>query len=180
MYTIYLCGFIGFIIGLALLKRSANSHPHSVFSNRVFGPFICSAIGGLLGAVMAMILVRPLITLNEVAVRTETLVSIRTTDGSSGAFVLGSGSFNSGVSYTFYMLNADGSKTPGHVRSSEIVRIYEDASLEANGRWISYKNMRDRSSWLASWAVFSNEETGFTRHEFHVPKGTVVTDFKMN
>lgn len=179
MFTMIIFAAIGFIVGVFEVKRARTNGKNSLLADSVFGPLLCSATGAMVGMLIALSCLRPFLPQYEIVSRNEVLVSMSTVEGTSGTFVLGTGGINSTTIYRFYVLNGDGSASPEHVSSSQNVRIYEDAASNARGKWTTYSLTRDRSSWLAYFALFNGNDV-ISRHEFHVPEGTVLNDFRVN
>ncbi|MBM3261279.1 hypothetical protein FJY93_02570 [Candidatus Kaiserbacteria bacterium] len=104
------------------------------YSARHIGEMMQSLLGGLFGALVGTLV--GLITAGVVGatfpthwVESETvpLASLRSTDGLSGSFVLGSGIIGTTSYYFYYEKTPDGGYQPGKVEATNRVTIYEQA-----------------------------------------------------
>jgi hypothetical protein len=170
MYTLAILAGIGCCLALYLSRRCS-------LDERAFACFIGSFIGAILS-----ILVGGIIAVNtptrDVVLGPATLVSMRTSDGVTGAFIFGSGSIESSSKYNFMMKMDDGSLAPGWVFSDSTVRIIEDKSLEGVGYWRTTVREVDTESALYNWGLLHRSRVTI-RQEFRVPVGTVVQGFKV-
>lgn len=105
------------------------------------------------------------------------LAAMRNGSGLSGQFVLGSGSIETSSVYRYLQQESDGGVTPAEVKADGRVRIYEDGSLQETGYLSEIYSLPCTNS---AWKWFALGGRRFVRYEFHVPKGTVVHQFKID
>jgi hypothetical protein len=174
MYTLILFFFLGLLPCLLIAFRQKFS-----LAGWLVFPFF-GAIAGLLCGLFVALFVRALVPRHDVVYGTATLVSMRSADGISGTFILGTGRINSETIYNFMIKDSDGSVVPDSVPADQRVHIFQDQSLKDTGTWTSTFHEPDTSSVLASWALGLEEERQLTRQEFHVPVGAVVQQFNIS
>lgn len=110
------------------------------------------------------------------------LVSMRTQDSLSGAFIFGSGQVGSKVSYRFMKRSSDGFITVDTVvaERGNTIRIKEEESLKNTGNLVISRAVVDATHWFARYFTLGglplNVQLG---SDFHVPVGTVVQEFKV-
>lgn len=101
--------------------------------------------------------------------------------GSGNAFYV---SINTEGVYTYYYQLDDGGYKQGQVSAEDTI-IYEEDNCENPSvqRYESYT----QNNWSETWTkilLFSSKqdkwESGSTRYEIHVPKGTIVQDFTLD
>jgi len=124
-----------------------------------------------------MFIITPLIPRQEIVTRSETLATTRSANGENGTVLWGAGSHNETITFSFFLRNADGSLTPRHLRTRELIVVIEDESLKNEGTWTTHAIAYNRSSPLAAWVIFEKHEAVVVRHEFRVPTGTVAREF---
>ncbi len=134
------------------------------------------SLGAVLGAVVALFIGDNLEHLEVEVLRTP-LAAMRNGTGLSGQFVLGSGSIETTSVYRFLQQEPDGAVTPADVKADRQVRIYEDSNLNETGYLSRIYSVSVSSP---AWNWFSLGASRFVRYEFHVPKGAVVHQFKID
>jgi hypothetical protein len=169
MNTIYLLAAVGLVIGFFVADKPLQ---------KVVGIVIGAVIGGAVGAFLALI-VAAATPRAEVVYGPATLVSMRSSDGMSGAFIFGSGSFGSETTYNFMIKKDDGSMTPRSVYANSAVAIIEDPSLTNIGYWTTTMREPNPESFLYNWGLGHKDYQRVVRQEFRVPVGTVVQTFKV-
>jgi hypothetical protein len=170
MYTLAILVGIGFCLALYLSRRCS-------LKRRAFACFTGSYTGLILSLLVGSIIVANTPT-RDVVLEPATLVSMRTSDGVTGAFIFGSGSIESSSKYNFMMKMDDGSLAPAWVFSDSTVRIIEDESLQGVGYWRTTVREVDTQSALYNWGLMHGSPRTI-RQEFRVPVGTVVQGFKV-
>jgi hypothetical protein len=176
MYTLYLAIFIGALLGL-IAASTAKSGCFTKLGACVWGTVCGVVIGAIAGCVIGLV-VRNFVPRHQVVYGPATLVSMRSSDGLSGAFLLGSGGINSEMEYNFYVRNDDGTFTPCHLPASGLVRIAEDKTLKDVGYWTTIEEEYDRSAPISAWALGIHRRT-VLHEDFRVPVGTVVQGFNV-
>lgn len=173
MYTILLIATIGTVLGFFIASNGIGAKLVGLAAGLFIGCFV--------GTFVADVVTSNFVPRKEVTYGPATLVSMRTSDGISGAFIWGSGQFGSSSSYNFMMKLDNGNLTPRSVTADSLVQIREDASLTNVGYWRTIKSEPDFNSPLAPWAIGLSKERNkvILRQEFDVPAGTVVQAFKV-
>jgi hypothetical protein len=140
-----------------------------------------AAMGSALGLLTAIYIGTFNSTVQEQTSAPVPLVAIGNGGGTTGAFLLDSGTVQSGHTYTFYFRNGDGSLSSEEVVANHPVHIIEDKNLSDTGYWTttSSKTVLNSDPWLQDWAAVDHDEH-IVRQDFHVPVGTVVQHFKLN
>lgn len=160
---------VGSILGLLV---SYFTNCRSCLAEKVF--FMC--IGAIYGACIGVYVANNL-EHQEVELRRTPLAAMRNATGLSGQFVLGSGSIETSSVYRYLEQESDGGVTPAEVKADGRVRIYEDGSLQETGYLSEIYSLPCSNS---PWKWFALGGRRFARYEFHVPKGTVVHQFKID
>lgn len=169
MNSIIFFGLFAILGGFYMARHQLRLH------DWVSPTIISGALGCVVGSVVA-IGINTTLARSEITEQVTNLVSMRTTEGLSGSFILGGGGVNSRTVYKFLKKNDDGSFTPGEISANYLVRIYEEESLHDSGyKQTVYSVIDDASPW-ANWALTSKR---IVRHEFHVPKGSVRQGFSV-
>ena len=106
------------------------------------------------------------------------LVSMRSGDATAGAFVLGSGTIEGQLFYTFYVQNSDGSVSPHRVKADPFTSILEDPALANKGYWTFSRTIKD-DAWQYANFVLDFAPSQNYRHQFRVPVGTVIRQFSL-
>jgi hypothetical protein len=163
MYTIILCAILGAVI-FGCINRKLGAAAGA------------GAIGAVVGVFLSIFLsfATPRVWVED---GRWDLAAMRTTDQTTGAFVLGSGSFDASSSYRVLIRNRDGSMTPFSVTADNRVKIFEDEKLDNKGVLIIYSLTADEKSALYNWTLVHS--TQHKAYELHVPKGSVVTQFSV-
>lgn len=174
MYSIYTFAALGLIVGII----------GSCIGTREWGKtFFCTLIGTVIGAVvglmLGLIVFASLVPKVDVVYGPGTLVAMRSSDGVSGTFVWGSGSFGNSVSYNFLQKMDDGSMSPRSVPADNLVALIEDPELKNIGYWRTTIREADKKSALYKWSIGANDGNRTIRQEFRVPVGTVVQQFSI-
>ena len=173
MYTIVLSAAVAALIFIIVAIKSKTD-----FWGLFFFTFVIGLLGGAIGIIIALV-VGLFVPTHIVTYGPATLVSVRTSDGISGAFVWGTGSIQNASTYNFMMLNADGTISPGSVPANGLVHIGEDANLHNVGYWSQVRREADQSSKLCPWALGQQDATVILSEDFRVPAGTVRQNFNM-
>ena len=174
MYTIMLCAVIGLIIAVMVAKRGERDR-----IGYIFDAIIGSVSGGVAGMIIAGIVICDHVPMKNVVVGPVELVAMRSSDGASGTFVWGSGSFGNQTTYNFLQRKEDGSMVPGSVPADDRVHLIEDPELKDTGFWRTTFVTADTTSPLYNWAIFTRDRAYILRQEFRVPVGTVVQQFSI-
>ncbi len=133
-------------------------------------------VGAVAGAAMG-VFVADSLEHHEVELLRTPLAAMRNQTGLSGQFVLGSGNIDTLSSYRFLKQESDGGVTPAQVNADSLVRIYEDGNLQQTGYLAEIYSVCSKGS---AWDWFALGGRRFVRFEFHVPRGTVVHQFKVD
>ncbi len=174
MNTIMLCAAVGLVFGIIFASRGRLD-----INKCIFGVICCPSIGAIGGLLVAGAIIAEIVPLKDVVYGPNTLVSMRSSDGISGTFILGSGSINSSPRYNFLLRMNDGSMAPDSVRANGLVRLIEDPSLQNTGFWSTTWREADKASPLYDWAIGTSDRSRIVRQEFRVPVGTVVQQFSV-
>ncbi len=165
MLSVIIGAIVGLLVSFYIYRRPDLTEKSAFFS-----------FGAILGATAALFVADNL-EHREVELLRTPLAAMRNGTGLSGQFVLGSGSIESTSVYRFLRQESDGGVTPSEVKADSLVRIYEDDSLQQTGYMSQiYSVLSTASSW--DWFMLGTRR--FVRYEFHVPKGTVVHQFKID
>jgi len=170
MYTLATLVGIGFCVSLYLSWGAK-------FDEK----FIVCFVGFLLSGVCSLAVsgcISMLTPTRDVVLGPATLVSMRTSDDITGAFIFGSGTIEGISRYNFMMKMDDGSFAPGWINADHTVRIIEDESLEGVGYWRTTVREPDSTSALYNWSFMQRGQQTI-RQEFRVPAGSVVQGFKV-
>jgi hypothetical protein len=178
MYTLYLAIFIGATLGLITAIMGADDDGPAKLLVYVIGTAIGAIPGTFVGGVIGLIVLN-FVPQHQVVYGPTTLVSMRSSDGVSGTFLLGSGGINSQMEYNYYVRNDDGTFTPYHQPANGLVRITEDKTLKDVGYWTTIMKEYDQSASISAWALGLNDRT-ILHQDFRVPVGTVVQSFNVN
>ena len=169
MLTILIVVLMGLAIGLWLVFSSYGSHKPSI-GEYIFGAVLGAIMGVAVGTVLTM-LISSRAPMHYVKVDTKHLVAMKDTNTMYGSFFLGSGSVHNEWVYSFYKKNADNSIEMDTVKISR-AKIFEDG--DSNPRMDIYKEkLVNGSLWLIDCECHE-------RYEFHIPKGGVLNQFKMD
>lgn len=172
MNTILLLGTAGLVIGglrALILKREIGT-----------GTLVGVSVGTLTGLFTALFIGHYLVPVADVVYGPAPLVAMRSSDGTSGTFVWGSGSVGSTVNYNFLQKMDDGSLAPRSVPADYLVRLIEDPELSNIGYWRTTIREADKMSLLYNWSLNANEgRRTVIRQEFRVPVGTIVQGFSI-
>lgn len=148
---------------------------------RAFGvKFLAAFAGGGLGFVLGLfvgMICGQMMPHIERVLGPATIVAMQGGNGVSGAFVLGTGNFDTFHHYTFYLKNENGSVSPQVLSADRSVQIFQDENLKETGTWQSIELICDPASSLRSWALCDSR---IIRQELRVPVGTVQHDFRAN
>lgn len=175
MYTIITGAVLGIIIGLiVLLRREKPQDKADKVCHLVFGGIIGAVVG-----VVAALFLSSAVAKKDFIYGPAELVAMRNADGISGTFIFGSGGFRNTTNYNFMMKTGDGSMVPGSVTADGYVHISEDPSLKNTGQWTTTYNECDPASPLWNWTIGKSDLKSLIRHDFRVPVGTVVQQFKV-
>lgn len=174
MFTLLLGFFIGSAFGI---YHGFKTRKPTV--QRFFGMFAVGAAAGVIIGIFVALFAAMAVPTRLVAAEPVPLVAMRSTDGVSGAFILGSGSVESTVRYRFMQRDADGSFVPNSVRADSTVHITEDSSLTNTGSWQTTYMVPDTSSWLYQWTIGGDILIEVAREDFRVPVGTVQQQFNI-
>lgn len=175
MYTILALGTVGLIFGIFLAAGKKERR----IGDFIFGSVIGTVIGAVIGLALAVTVCLALIPMKEVTHNSMTMVSMRTSDGIAGSFLLGSGSFSNSSTYHFLVKEKDGSVSPRSVPADYRVRITEDPSLSNVGYWQTISREADENSLLYMWTLGASDRSRIIRQEFRVPAGALVHQFKV-
>lgn len=179
MYSI-LCGVaLGLVIGyglyLAEKKFLKGRQRESIW---LPGALACGVSFGVLNAVFFASGLNGNLPMLQIKRPSLELVSMRN-DESRAVFIVGREVSQLDRTYSFMMKQADGSMVPGSLPISELVHISEDAALTNSGTWTTIYQAADPASPLYYWAAFKGSQTRIIRHDFRVPVGTLVRDFRI-
>ncbi len=136
---------------------------------------LLSGLGGLIFS-MLVGLAAPTIEVKEPPVN---LVALRSADGLTGTFVLGTGGINRTASYYFMVRHADGSMSPNEVDANNRVFFTEDSSLKDTGIWTRTVSQTDTSG-ICRLAFCSPSGVKVVRNDFRLPPGSVVKRFSVD
>jgi hypothetical protein len=100
MYTLYLAIFIGATLGLIMTIKVITSRDSAKLAAYVMGTVFGAMIGIFAGAMSGLVVLN-FVPQHQVVYGPTTLVSMRASDGVSGAFLLGSGGINSQMEYNY-------------------------------------------------------------------------------
>lgn len=184
MYTIFTAALLWAICALILAHNYRQEIRRNDGRFVADEPYLAGGAAALIvlafaSAPFIKLVIEPMVPLITVKEEPRTLVAMKTSDATSGAFVWGSGGINTDTQFLVYVRNTDGSMTPHHIRADALVRIYEDENLQNSGTWITYRKVRDKSVAAYKWYV-GPDRTTIDHIELHVPKGTVKHDFGAN
>lgn len=174
MFTLLLGFFIGSAIGSYQAFR-----PRKPSIQRFFGAFAIGAAAGILAGFFVALFLGFAMPKIRVAAEPVQLAAMRSSDGVTGTFMLGSGTVESTVRYRFMQRAEDGSFVPGSVRADDTVHIIEDHTLLCSGSWQTTYLVPDRQAWLYNWVVGADMLTEVARQDFRVPAGTVQQQFNI-
>ncbi len=105
------------------------------------------------------------------------LVNMRTTEGTFGTFVLGTGSVGEETVYRVLIVNQNGSVSPFSVRATASnTTILEQENQVNEGRLTV--SVYDAHPLLGPWGLTGGREKLY-RYEFIVPKGSVRNEFSV-
>ncbi|MBS2010672.1 MAG: hypothetical protein JST01_26720 [Cyanobacteria bacterium SZAS TMP-1] len=137
-------------------------------------------IGVFVGFLLAYMVIPFLVPTHSEVRGPATLAAMRSSDGAGSAFVWARGDASLGeTEYHFFVRNADGSFTPGHIAADSRVRIIEQKDLVNVGYWTSVVEVSDLHSPWANWSIGLSHVSSMVRQEFRVPVGTVVQNFSV-
>lgn len=176
MNTVIVCAVAGFLSAMILASFDKQST-----QRYVIGAIIGFFLGGFVGWLTAVFFVA-----NDLPMREEVvygpikLAAMHSSDGLSGSFVWGSGSFNNRTYYNFLKIMEDGSMVPDSVPATGRVHLIEDQSLKDSGFYTIKMRVVDRTSPLFNWALQTSFRADSERYEFRVPVGTIVQKFTIN
>lgn len=173
MFTVITIAFIAVMTGIYIGYREEGS------SGIYFGGLLGALLGILLGFIIALAVGCTLPRVN-MSSGPFTLVSMKTENGISGAFVIGTGNLHSRASYQMLLRNEDGSMTPYSVTADDKVRLIEDSSLKDKGLWIVTYNRPNPASLICNWVLFLSNSTQIVSHEIRVPTGSIIQNFKVD
>lgn len=175
MYTIYTCALLGVLCGLWVLSgRKVKLSGYEKGCHFVVG----GIFGTIVGFFVALFLTAA-VERTEVVYGPAELVAMRNADGVSGTFIFGSGGLHNTTNYNFMMRTSDGSMVPGSVTADGYVHISEDPALNNIGQWTTTYSECDPKSPLWNWTIGKSYMSVLVRHDFRVPVGTVVQQFKV-
>jgi hypothetical protein len=175
MYTIILFAILGLASGI---KRASSSDEKGT-SKYITGSCVGTAAGGVIGLVLALMVVGSAVPMKDVVYGPAKLAAMRSQNGISGSFIFGSGSINSDNTYNFLQHMKDGSMVPGSVPANGLVHLIEDPELKNTGSWSITISEPDKSSPLYPWSIGAELRSKAVRQEFRVPVGTVVQQFNI-
>ena len=168
MLTFIISAFLGGLCALSICPRMSSIE-------RKVTAFIGALVGVMLGIVAALV-ISDVLPHHEFEMSRTQLAAMRNQSGVSGQFILGTGTIESASTYRFLMQDADGGMTPREVSADNMVRIFEEEG-QSTAYYTEIYRVRIRGSY---WDLFVVDVPKFVRHEFHVPKGTVVHQFKID
>lgn len=174
MYTVALGSLIGAIIGSILLGTVFAGINYSVVSYAIWGAIIGAGVCAAVGLLVAIYLISYLVPMKNVVSKPIKLVAMRSSKGTSGTFIWGSGAMSNSNIYNFMQLVEDGSMVPGRLPANHLVHLIEDANLKNTGFWSTTTLEADETSPFYRWALVDSETV---REEFRVPVGTVMQQF---
>jgi hypothetical protein len=157
-------------------RRYVFKHPELTFWLAVCAGFPAIVVGFIVAALIGAFLV----PIHQVTYGPARLAAMRSADGVEGTFIWGSGSISSNVVYSYYTAESDGSLAPHQMPADDVVRIVEDPNLKGEGFWTTTTSEADYSSPFAPWAIGLGDRYTTLRQEFRVPRGTVISQFKVN
>ena len=170
MYSIYIGAGAGVVLGLLIwLSTDCKS-----FWWKTLGS---GGVGTVLGLFGGLIL-SGLVPTHDVDYGPGILVSMRSSDGVTGAMIWGTGSIESQNYLHFMQKVEDGSMVPGSIPADSNVHIVEDPKLKDSGTWVTTMREPNTASPLWKFQIGPVIQT-VERQEFHVPVGTVVQQFKV-
>lgn len=105
------------------------------------------------------------------------IYSLERRDALNGAFVLGSGAFDETPRYYFYRAcQGSTGKKLGWVNANHAI-IFEDGENYVMGNHvvIYHKVLKHKPG---KWLLLTNEYSVFSSAEIHVPKGTIVQEYR--
>jgi len=171
MLTIILCVLIGLVMGIVMAyksKRYATSNGIGEYiGGALFGAF-CGTFGGM----VLMLLINVVMPTHYVKTKTYDLVSMKDTNSLHGRFFLGSRNVNECV-YSFYRKNSDGSIEMNSV-AVDAAKIFEDDSVHPRMDVYEEKLVFENTLWVLDCSC------GASKYEFHIPKESVVNQFKLD
>lgn len=175
MYTIITCTILGLTLAVTLWRKgklsAARLEPGLAIS--LIG-LLCFEVGLAIAILLSLALPE-----KEVVTGPQPIVSMKRADGSTGTFIMGSGSIKSGRTLHYMLLSANGSVVPHSVPANQLVHITEDGSLKNSGTVTVTRIEWDRDSFLNNWSIFNDTQDRTVRIDFRVPVGTVVQRFSV-
>ncbi len=171
MYSPLVATALAVIAGVILYPRMR--HMQQITRVRIWASL---AFGAFVGGWALCVAITCCAPVKQELVQSEQLVAMRTADGLSGTFVLGSGSISTQVDYLFYVQNADGSVSPRYLKAEPSVKIFQTSASPDRGEWNTYRLVVDPSWFLAGFTLRSDRPDSRT-HVLIVPPGTVVQQF---
>lgn len=164
MYTLAIFAALGIIIGFILGKRD---------DTPFLGGFGGLVVGILVGLLMTLIF--SIFFPHYEVSNKHNIIAMK--DGSSiyGSMFLGSGTINEKQYYFYYEKEADGAITQ-HKLLVNCSKIFED-SPDSTG-WVELHYFKTKEPYN-NWAGCGGERE-FDHAEIHVPKGSVVREYKMD
>lgn len=163
---------IGFAIAFVILTyqefyRYAHSFLDYFMGSMLLGIIALMAFGIGFGLAFLVGLVVPKRWLDPNKTK---LISLRSGDGVSGQFFLGTGHIDSVQYYFFYEDAGNGGYRPGKIPADDNVVVFEDSRTDGELKTYQYRF----SNSLLNWIAF---DTGDTRYEFFIPNGSLKKGF---
>lgn len=135
--------------------------------------------GGAIAAVFGLLITLPIYSfaaksVDDTPAWTQQLVSLRSADGASGSFFLGSGRIDSELYYTWYERLRDGAIVSHRMVARGDVLVYEQDRIDAQ---LSGWHRHFTHAWVRWFALDMDEDIYV--YTFYVPNGTVRQGFSL-
>ena len=168
---------VGAIVGLYFgIRHMVNEHKEwedtSITVLNGFLAFLFVALGCMVGFLIATV-VGAFVPKHSVLIETTSMMAMKDQSTVSGSFFLGSGSIDGKWKYAFYTIGKDKSIKLQTVDVGEAM-VFEDG--EENPRVERYGKEFDEEN----WKYFAIGCDCANHYEFHVPKGSLTNQFKLD
>lgn len=177
MVTVLGLAVIGAVTGFLLARRSAKPGFDTIMF--VFFGLVFGAIGGVIVAFIVDVTTIVAVQKEWVVTSQVNLAAMRTEDTLEGAFFLASGSIDEEHYYRYYAETSDGGYVFRRLEAErEDVIVYEDR--EEGGVLIIKELLPvEKYGWLKWFFLAPYPGALDRRYEFHIPKGSLIQEFRL-